>query len=97
MSLAATPHSPLPQCRAITHLRRLCASLFQGRRERGSDTKAVRLPWQRNRTVLPESEWKEIRMGMKVKVTSLSRVQLFAASWTVAYQASPSMGFSRQE
>ena len=28
---------------------------------------------------------------------SLSRVQLFAISWTVAYQASLSMGFSRQE
>ena len=28
---------------------------------------------------------------------SLSRVQLFATPWTVAYQASPSMGFSRQE
>ena len=34
---------------------------------------------------------------MKVKVKSLSRVQLFAIPWTVAYQASPSMGFSRQE
>ena len=33
---------------------------------------------------------------MKVKVKSLSRVQLFATPWTVAYQASPSMGFSRQ-
>ena len=33
----------------------------------------------------------------KVKVKSLSRVQLFATPWTVAYQASPSMGFSRQE
>ena len=33
----------------------------------------------------------------KVKVKSLSRVRLFAATWTVAYQASPSMGFSRQE
>ena len=33
----------------------------------------------------------------KVKVKSLSRVQLFATSWTVAYQAPPSMGFSRQE
>ena len=30
-------------------------------------------------------------------VKSLSRVQLFAAPWTVAYQAPPSMGFSRQE
>ena len=33
----------------------------------------------------------------KVKVKSLSSVQLFATPWTVAYQASPSMGFSRQE
>ena len=28
---------------------------------------------------------------------SLSRVRLFATLWTVAYQASPSMGFSSQE
>ena len=28
---------------------------------------------------------------------SLSRIQLFAIPWTVAYQALPSMGFSRQE
>ena len=33
----------------------------------------------------------------KVKVKSLSCVQLFATPWTVAYQASPSMGFSRQQ
>ena len=32
-----------------------------------------------------------------VKVKSLSRVQLFATPWTVAHQAPPSMGFSRQE
>ena len=30
-------------------------------------------------------------------VKSLSRVQLFSTPWTVAYQASASMGFSRQE
>ena len=30
------------------------------------------------------------------KVKSLSRVRLFAAPWTVAYHAPPSMGFSRQ-
>ena len=30
-------------------------------------------------------------------VKSLSRVQLFVAPWTIDYQASPSMGFSRQE
>ena len=29
---------------------------------------------------------------MKVKVKSFSCVQLFATPWTVAYQASPSMG-----
>ena len=33
----------------------------------------------------------------KVKVKSLSRVRLFATPWTAAYQAPPSMGFSRQE
>ena len=33
----------------------------------------------------------------KVKVKSLSRVQLFATPWTAAYQAPPSMGFSREE
>ena len=33
----------------------------------------------------------------KVKVKSLSCVRLFATAWTVAYQAPPSMGFSRQE
>ena len=31
------------------------------------------------------------------EVKSLSRVRLFATPWTVNYQASPSMGFSRQE
>ena len=34
---------------------------------------------------------------MKVKVNLLSRVPLFATPWTVAHQAPPSMGFSRQE
>ena len=33
----------------------------------------------------------------KVKMKSLSRVRLFATLWTAAYQAPPSMGFSRQE
>ena len=32
-----------------------------------------------------------------VKVKSLSRVRLFETPWTAAYQAPPSMGFSRQE
>ena len=33
----------------------------------------------------------------KVKVKSLSRVRLLTTPWTAAYQAPPSMGFSRQE
>ena len=36
-------------------------------------------------------------IGVKVKVKSLSRVRPFATPWTVAYRASPSMGFPRQE
>ena len=38
------------------------------------------------------NEWK-----WKVKVKSLSHVRLLATPWTAAYQAPPSMGFSRQE
>ena len=33
----------------------------------------------------------------KVKVKSLSHVRLLVTSWTAAYQAPPSIGFSRQE
>ena len=32
-----------------------------------------------------------------MKVKSLSRVRLYATPWTAAYQAPPTMGFSRQE
>ena len=32
-----------------------------------------------------------------MKVKSLSHVRLFATPWAAAYQAPPSMGFSRQE
>ena len=38
------------------------------------------------------SAWK-----WKVRVKPLSRVPLLATSWTMAYQAPPSMGFSKQE
>ena len=38
-----------------------------------------------------------IHRKVKVKVRSLSRVQLFATPWTAAHQAPPSMGLSRQE
>ena len=36
-------------------------------------------------------------LTMKVKVKSLSRVRPSATPWTAAFQAPPSMGFSRQE
>ena len=39
----------------------------------------------------------DARKVMKVKVMSLSRVQLFATPKIVAYHAPPSVGFSRQE
>ena len=39
----------------------------------------------------------EARMKVKVKVKLLSCVRLFAAPWTVAHHAPPSMEFSRQE
>ena len=39
----------------------------------------------------------KLQNGLKVKVNSLSHDQLFVTPWTVAHQAPPSMGFSRQE
>ena len=46
-------------------------------------------------------EWVAISFSiawkLKVKVKSLSRVQLFVTPWTAAYQAPPSMGFSRHK
>ena len=43
-------------------------------------------------------DWSDLALvWKKVKVKSLSRVRLCATPWTVAHQASPSMGFSRQE
>ena len=46
-------------------------------------------------------EWVSISFSnawkWKMKAKSLSHVWLLATPWTVAYQAPPSMGFSRQE
>ena len=61
--------------------------------------------WQPTRLPRPwDSPGKNTGVGchfllqcMKVKVKSLSRVRLSATPWTAAYQAPPSMGFSRQE
>ena len=64
-------------------------------------------PHRRQPTRLPhlwDSPGKNTGMGccfllqcMKVKVKSLSCIQLLATPWTAAYQAPPSMGFSRRE
>ena len=44
-----------------------------------------------------QSQRREMPKNVQKSVKSLSRVQLFATPWTVAYQVPPSMGFSRQE
>ena len=51
------------------------------------------LAWRIPCTEEPGRLWSIV----KVKVKSLSRVQLFVTPWTVAHQAPPPMGFSKQE
>ena len=55
--------------------------------------------WLSNWTELMMIKWLFFLYILKYKSTSksLSYVHLFATPWTVAYQAPPSMGFSRQE
>ena len=59
--------------------------------------------WQPTRLPRPwDSPGKNTGVGCHflfhcVKVKSLSRVRLFTTPWAAAYQAPPSMGFSRQE
>ena len=48
-------------------------------------------------TRIAESEEKLKSFLIKVKVKLLSCIRLLATPWTTAYQAPPSMGFSRQE
>ena len=55
------------------------------------------LLWQRNRKVKMGPKWLRTLETVRVRVKLLSRVRLFATPWTVAYQAPPTMGFSRQE
>ena len=51
----------------------------------------------RNKVAYRECLFLLIELRKKVKVKSLSRVQLFGTPWTVAHQAPPPMGFPRQE
>ena len=50
-----------------------------------------------NTTLMAGSEEELKSPLIKVKVNSLSRVRASATPWTAAFQAPPSMGFSRQE
>ena len=56
--------------------------------------------FQSQRKAMPKNVQTTVQLHsshMLVKVKSLSCAQLFETSWTVAHQAPPSMGFSRQE
>ena len=48
-------------------------------------------------TLSPNSVLQDNKALVHCEVKLLSRVRLFATPWTAAYQAPPSMGFSRQE
>ena len=51
----------------------------------------------RSLSLIQNFSWDSNNLLVKVKVKSLTRVQLFVTLWTVAHQAPLSMGFSRQE
>ena len=54
------------------------------------------LNWNLPLHQIPRGKVGTLNTGLS-EVKSLSRVWLFATPWTIAYQAPPSMGFSRQE
>ena len=60
-------------------------------------TKLRCLVWQFRTSVIKPNLISCQTSKVKVKVKPLIRVQLFVTTWTVVYQAPPSMGFSRQE
>ena len=51
----------------------------------------------RSLSLIQNFSWDSNNLLVKVKVKSLTRVQLFVTLWTVAHQAPQSMGFSRLE
>ena len=57
---------------------------------------AWRIPWTEKPGRLQATAWRATLVEFS-SVQSLSRVRLFATPWTVARQAPPSMGFSRQK
>ena len=65
----------------------MCVSMWERQRERERDV-GTHISVQHDNIT---------NRVVKMKVKSLSRVQLFATPWTVAHQAPPSMWFSKQE
>ena len=61
--------------------------------------KVLHSVWQQIwKTLQWSQEWKRsVFIPIPKKVKSFSHVRLFVTPWTVAYQAPPSMEFSRQE
>ena len=57
---------------------------------------ATSLSWRQSATNGAAIDFDSLRTYMSEWVKSLSRVRIFATPWTAAYQAPPSMGFSRQ-
>ena len=98
--LLPSPHSPgplymVPAAAAATKSRQSCPTLWNPRD--GSPPGSAVPGILQARTL----EWVAISFSnawkWKVKMKSLSCVQLFATPWIAAYQAPLSMGFSRQE
>ena len=54
-------------------------------------------PWDSQARTLEWVAMSFSKLNCRKKVKLLSHVELFATPWTVAYQAAPSMEFSRQE
>ena len=58
---------------------------------------SVLMRWMKLEPIIQTEVSQKEKHQYSMKVKSFSHVQLFVTPWTVAYQAPPSMGFSRQE
>ena len=104
---SSLPGTPVPGILARSGV--LLASLLVALRARKSGLKlltVILVYWYGRNTPslkgwMPMSKlWNSVfehQIGERSEVKSLSHVQLFATPWTVAFQAPPSMVFSRQE
>ena len=58
---------------------------------------SVLMRWMDLEPIIQNEVSQKEKHQYSMKVKSFSHVQLFVTPWTVAYQAPPSMGFSRQD